>query len=633
MPVGLHQTPKRDHSRDPHGPASLVAHAVRAQNTRTHRSGHRRRRAAQNGTSVCARAGDQAARRSVRAERWRGERSAGNLCGRCDPECSRSLWARSLYTPLVPTSIERGRTGGGVPAVRKSSAVSRWLTGWPAAGALALLSFVAAVLGSRGGPGITPDSVDYIVGARHLAQGVGYSDFSGRAATNFPPLFPSLLALGERLGVSATDTARFVNAAALALTALLAFALLCRVATSRAIAIAATAAVACSPVLLRISSIVWSESVFVVFVMGSLLCLTIVAVTPPGRARDVALLGAAASAAAGFMVRYAGLALIGLGLMTLILLLWRESWRALAIRVTAYTVIAGGVPLLWYLRNRSASPGEPLGPRVATHEGPARLARLLGEALVQLPDLRPTAFGAVVVVGLIIVACFAAFLPRRTSAQVSWLRPLVPLVVFLPGYVVFAVVSRLTAGSDLSWRILAPAWVPLVVLGAVGVERMLVTAKRADRDTLVRVLTVVVTGAVVACGGVFLKRVARPPDRLDWVGAFSASPLSHAARREAPSTVLSNNPWKLAFDEPTLHTDLAFTPMRPGLSHRALTTGAVVSHACAGPVWLAWFHAAGEPSRPALRGTGLSLRTEASLADGTLYSVVPSAVICHKVGA
>ena len=488
------------------------------------------------------------------------------------------------------------------------------------------------MLGSRGGLGISPDSVDYVVAARNLADGVGYLDLSGRVATNFPPLFPLLLSAGQRLGVSAADSARFVNAAALALIVVLAFALLRRVVTSRVITIAATGAVACSPLLLRLSTMVWSEPLFVVFVMASLLCLTIVAVAAPGCARDLALAGGAATAAAGFMVRYAGLALIGLGLVTVVLLLWRESWRSLVVRVAVWVLIAGGVPLLWYLRNRSESSSEPLGPRVGTHEGPARLARLLGGALARLPDLGPPAFGVVVVVGLIVVACFALVPPPRTSTRVSWLRPLVPLVVFLPGYLAFASVSRLTAGSDLDWRILAPAWVPLVVVVAVGVERILVIAERAQRDTLVRALAVVAAGTVLVSGVVFFVRVAQPPDRVDQVGALSASPLTDAARRKAPSTVLSNNPWELAYREPTMPADLAFTPMRPGLSHRSLTTGAAVGLACVGPVWLAWFHTGGEASHPVLPGTALSLRAGVNFADGTLFRVVPSAKSCHKVG-
>jgi 4-amino-4-deoxy-L-arabinose transferase-like glycosyltransferase len=501
--------------------------------------------------------------------------------------------------------------------MESESALARW-TGWPLALTMSLVAAIGAWIAGRAGPGVSADSADYVSIARHLASGRGFVDFTGHSATNFPPLFPWFTSLGIRAGMAAPDAIRLVNSVAFAAIVLLSFALARRILVSAEVAIGVTVLVAFSPVLLRVSTMAWSEPLFAVWVLAWLVVLTASVSRDTTRRRDSLLLVAAFCASAAFMTRYAGVAIIGLTFVIVLVSFWRDDRHFAVTRALGSTVLAAGVPLLWYLHNRDANATDPLGPRVATGEGPTRLARLAGGALSHLAGIGPTVLSVLAIL-VVLALAFHAFVPPRRDGRVHLL---VPTVLAVLGYTLFAVVSRRSSGSDLSWRILVPMWVPLIALGGSGAERILDEVRQHGRERAARSLAATLIACIAVFGAISIHRAVLAP-RVDNLGVTTPSPLADAVARAHPSLVVGNSPWRVSWSAPDVDAALAFTPAEPGLSHRSLTASALLRAACHGSVLLAWYRAEDDPAGPELGGTQIELQHSRTFSDGTLSQVVP----------
>ena len=157
------------------------------------------------------------------------------------------------------------------------------------------------------GPGLSPDSMSYLAAARALARGEGprvpFADWSDADSTSrlrdFPPGFPSAIAVGMALGASTEQSARWVMALAAAGSAAGTVLAVSSVAGPAAGLLAAVL-VAVAPAFVEQHFIVLSEPLFLALLVA-LLALMITR-----RPRPLAL-GVVSGAAV--MVRYAGVAL------------------------------------------------------------------------------------------------------------------------------------------------------------------------------------------------------------------------------------------------------------------------------------------------------------------------------------
>ena len=71
------------------------------------------------------------------------------------------------------------------------------------------------IVSARVGPGVTPDSVVYLAAAESLSADGRYRRHDGRPYIEFPPLFPSAIAVATLGRASPVTAARAANAAAL----------------------------------------------------------------------------------------------------------------------------------------------------------------------------------------------------------------------------------------------------------------------------------------------------------------------------------------------------------------------------------------------------------------------------------
>jgi 4-amino-4-deoxy-L-arabinose transferase-like glycosyltransferase len=144
-----------------------------------------------------------------------------------------------------------------------------------ALGALALRVIYVFLLGAH--PALGSDATWYALQAGTIADGVGFVDpgavysFHGAVATaQFPPLWPSLLALVNLLGFDAVRSYRLVGGIVGAVTVVLTAYLGRRLVSDR-VGLVAAVVIAVSPAMIAADGSLMAESLFLVFVTGAVL--------------------------------------------------------------------------------------------------------------------------------------------------------------------------------------------------------------------------------------------------------------------------------------------------------------------------------------------------------------------------
>ena len=287
------------------------------------------------------------------------------------------------------------------------------------------------------GPGLSPDSVAYISLARNLYAGEGFVPFDGQS-TYWPPLFPLVLAATGALHDDMIAAAAVVNAVAFGLTVFLVAVWLRRYVSPLLVAWAGMG-LALSPAA-GVAAYVWSESVFVLFVVAALSSLDRFLATGTRKA----LVVCAGFAALCCLTRYAGASVLVCGVA---LIATRATLLTLTpkrrIRAAAIFAVIGSVPTaLWMVRNLRVL-GSPMGDRSPFDEqfSAADTVRMMVET---------TLHG---VVGPKVLDWIASFAPAvgGTAYLLAWLLAVCGLI-----------------GCALAWRRMGPSPSPSSVAVAGG---------------------------------------------------------------------------------------------------------------------------------------------------------------------
>lgn len=297
---------------------------------------------------------------------------------------------------------------------------------------LAELTAAIVLFQTRHGPGISYDSEHYLRTGVLIARGHGLPE--GWASTAWPPGFPSLLAVGDWLGLSGETSARLLCAVSAGLVVWLVWWRLQRT-CRRTVALAATAFVAVSPSLLDVSTMVWSEAPFIAVTLGFLVLLD----GPHTDRRLAAMVGLVWAA---FLLRYAGLTLIPTGFAVIAL---RREWR----QAVRFAALASLVPAFWMWGNYRLD-GTLMGYRNPSTRGVSSVLQTTGETVGGWVFVPHAAIGAVIA-ALFVVAVWR----RRWSAH----------AVFVTVFVVYSVASQLRYELDpLTNRLLSPIFPSLVIV-------------------------------------------------------------------------------------------------------------------------------------------------------------------------
>jgi len=399
------------------------------------------------------------------------------------------------------------------------------------------------------GIGISPDSVDYIRQARHLAEPGGLALLgSGSAFVSQPPAYPLLLAgLAKATGVDPVRVVPALNAVLLALSCTLACTLLVAGAgRSRSPWVLAFALVSLVTArsLHDVFGMAWSEPLFILLSIGIVAALARHLRT--GDRRALWLASALSVLAVG--TRYGGVAFIAAGALSVLVAApggVRERVRsAFGFAVLPAAIFAG-----WALRNHLVS-GTLLGERnPALHTLGENTARFVAIAQAHwLPATEEIGVAAKLGAAFALAGALVWLVAPRGSVFVAKLAAdraaLVPCATFALIYAVFTIVtSSLVAYDPIDFRLFAPAFVPLwavVVLVFDAVLRM--DASRGRTLAVVAVLAALLIAPIrqFAADSAEWREHGRQLARAEWTGSPTVAWLQEWPGLRGERPVYSN---------------------------------------------------------------------------------------------
>ena len=345
--------------------------------------------------------------------------------------------------------------------------------------AIALLG-VGLVLGREVtyGPGVGWDAVVYMSVAQSLLDGQGFAQFTGSPLTPFPPLYSLLLAAAGLGVVSPLAVAGPLNAAVFGLTIFIVGQYLKGRLQSRFLAAWGCIAVALSIPLVDVSSFVLSEPLFIL--MATLALIQTDKFLNEGQTSS--LVWAAVFCALAWQTRYIGgavPAVVGL----LLLFQGGVTLPQKAGRVVGFSLIAGLPMALWLLHNYLSAGDLPGDANQVDFTIPGILSDI-GRGLwgwVYTVDMSLAQWLALALLALAAVVTLSGFVFIRGQWRELWSSQRLTYCVF--GGFGLTYIALLVAAMMLghTWhgvhsRFLAPLYIPLLVIVAVTMDRVLACA-------------------------------------------------------------------------------------------------------------------------------------------------------------
>jgi hypothetical protein len=319
----------------------------------------------------------------------------------------------------------------------------------------------------RYGPGLSPDSAEYVASATSLLKGEGFRGLEGDPLVLWPPLFPAAIGVASAGVLTPTLAGGIVNGLAFAGTVVLSLRHLRRSLGDSVFAAGGSIAIVFGPPLLLVATFVWAEAVFVLL---TLLCLLkLVDYLEQGRRRDLFL--SALFAGLGAVTRYAGLTLIITGLA--VIALDSGASRNRKLRSSAAFLGLSATPLgLFILRNIAVSSA-----LMGTRADSQATWGLVVERFVRvvyrwfLPQWVSPVAGTMVFLLAIAIVAFALG-SRRGGDSRRWPPAVFPMAIFVAVYsMTLVTVEALSLVDSPTDRMLAPIYVPAVFLLVMALDR------------------------------------------------------------------------------------------------------------------------------------------------------------------
>jgi hypothetical protein len=346
-------------------------------------------------------------------------------------------------------------------------------------GCLVVIGCTALVAGTRWGIGASPDSVYYIGAARNMLEGRGYSipaaDGSDTPLTHLPPFYSAVLALLGTSGLAVMHVARWINIFFFGAGTLLVGLLIGHWAGpgERWIALLGAIIFLTSNVVLEIHLMAWSEPLFILLGLLSLIML--------GRYLDSQktgwLVASAILTSLTFLTRFAGAAFVITGVIGILLFAPAKQRRRL--RDTLLFTGLSTLPILVWLINNMVVAGTVANREFVFHPiGKHQVSQALTTlaSWLFIPDTARTVvkLGVIVLLALGVCAAFGLVMRQEKNAEsgpVFMHLEAIPmivklLVIFLlvyPAILVFSL-TFFDANTPLDRRILSPIFVLALVL-------------------------------------------------------------------------------------------------------------------------------------------------------------------------
>lgn len=313
---------------------------------------------------------------------------------------------------------------------------------------------VVLVATERYGLGVTPDSVHYLAAADSLLQQAELRKLDGGVFVEWPPLLPSLIAIGRLCGLDPLVFLRLLNALCFGLSLAFGSAMLQRVTCPSWLRIAALLTMLSSIALLRNAVMAWAEMLLIVLSNGILF----IALSKP-LSRSWFL--AAILSALALLDKYSALPIVG-AYASVLALNRDESARTRFKSLVLYLAVALTPLALWTARNFTLS-GTATGYRAPSSQPLTEALMLslnvLGEQLVPLSVAAlPRTLMLVVIVGCV------GWSMRSAAREKSCV--LFSFVLLTVGFI--ALSSSLFRYDQISDRFLAVVTIPMLCLAFSG---------------------------------------------------------------------------------------------------------------------------------------------------------------------
>jgi hypothetical protein len=363
--------------------------------------------------------------------------------------------------------------------------------------ALVALSATGAFLMSlttRHGIGLRDDSFSYFTAAEGLLSGDGYGRITGQGTftplTNFPPIYPVLLAFTKAIGLDLAAGARLIAGLSFASTVLLAGLAALAATQSAGPSLLAAGLVLFSPSLLQVFSWAHSEDPYLPLVLGFLLLYSVSRQAPHRRYLVVATMSAGMLAV---LTRYVGVVLLLVPALDIVFMLMK---RGSSIKAPVLVLAGPALGLAAFLaRNKLVSGNLTNRPPPSLHLPLSGTLAEGGETVLGWLGLSPISmFAAPSWIAMIsLIGCLLALgmWSLRQWSTGSYLHGDVvsaapqPILhaIHASGYAAMLAASilfldRLTPLDD---RLLSPILISLLVLLAVGVDRLWRVQRSAAR--------------------------------------------------------------------------------------------------------------------------------------------------------
>jgi 4-amino-4-deoxy-L-arabinose transferase-like glycosyltransferase len=314
------------------------------------------------------------------------------------------------------------------------------------------IALLTGIIITQSGTGISPDSVYYIQSGESFYSGNGYTQFP----PDWPPLYPTVIAVFMHLGLTAEDAARMTPILCFALSMFPLFFL------GRLIGGNFTAYIAClislvfTP-LLTVTSWAWTEMIYIFLSLMAILALAIFINTN----KNIMLYASGIFTGLAFLTRYIGITLFVTSLISLILN--RDPIKNRISNILIFSSISLIPISLWIYRNTLLT-GRPFGGREPSPYGIIYNIDLTIRTILKdfFTVILPKQDG-VYIIAIIIIFCAMIFLSYKNTSFEYFKKNYILIIYILIYLIILIVMASVTKFDGISYRLTSPAY-PFMLL-------------------------------------------------------------------------------------------------------------------------------------------------------------------------
>ena len=335
---------------------------------------------------------------------------------------------------------------------------------------MAIVGAVFVLLSTRYGAGLEFDSENYIATARNLIRGIGFIGYNGDPFVLWPPLYPAILAtVGMIFRTDPFLIANVVNALIFGLIVYLGGVLTFRHLSSFPVfAFVGALTIVFSIPLFAVSLMAWTEPVFILFVILSL----IFAESYLAKNDIASLMLLSSSIALSCLTRYIGVSLILWG--ALIIIFRRDGPKA-RIRHLSLFILISALPLgIWLIRNYAIT-STLFGPREPSIITLPQSLYFTSKTLLIWYVPRRIAISKLILILLCASSVvFIGLCIKDIFQRVKVIaKRMGPIILFIVVYAAFLIISEVTTLSEwIDNRYLSPIYVPLTLLLLIFIQEL-----------------------------------------------------------------------------------------------------------------------------------------------------------------